>query len=154
MKRLSLLLALLPVVCGYKDGQTAEFVGTDRVRDTGAAIVQLFDDQAAIEDAEFGAAQGSRDAKVHQACGKGFFTDIARENLVLATGHVHPYEVLAVLKRGRELLGQLRDMLEDPLLRADDHDPLTVLHVEIASMLDVLLLPQTNSNEHLLRRCR
>src|SRR5436190_17474353 len=28
---------------------------------------------------------------------------IARENLVLATGHVHPYEVLAVLKRAREL---------------------------------------------------
>src|SRR5229473_4054963 len=28
---------------------------------------------------------------------------IARENLVLATGHVHPYEVLAVVKRGREL---------------------------------------------------
>jgi HD-GYP domain-containing protein (c-di-GMP phosphodiesterase class II) len=44
-----------------------------------------------------------------------------------------------ILKRGRELLGQLRDMLEDPLLRADEHDPLTVLHVEISSMLDVLL---------------
>ena len=28
---------------------------------------------------------------------------IARENLVLATGHVHPEEVLAVVKRGREL---------------------------------------------------
>jgi len=44
-----------------------------------------------------------------------------------------------VLKRGRELLGQLREMLEDPLLRADNHDPLTLLHVESASMLDVLL---------------
>ena len=44
-----------------------------------------------------------------------------------------------VLTRGRELLQQLRDMLEDPLLRADDHDPLTLLHAEIASMLDVLL---------------
>ena len=28
---------------------------------------------------------------------------IARENLVLATGHVHPEEVVAVVKRGREL---------------------------------------------------
>jgi hypothetical protein len=28
---------------------------------------------------------------------------IARENLVLATGHVHPEEVLAVVRRGREL---------------------------------------------------
>jgi hypothetical protein len=28
---------------------------------------------------------------------------IARENLVLATGHVHPEEVIAVVKRGREL---------------------------------------------------
>lgn len=28
---------------------------------------------------------------------------IARENLVLATGHVHPEEILAVVKRGREL---------------------------------------------------
>jgi hypothetical protein len=28
---------------------------------------------------------------------------IARENLMLATGHVHPEEVLAVVKRGREL---------------------------------------------------
>src|SRR2546426_1054922 len=28
---------------------------------------------------------------------------IARENLVLATGHVHPYDVLAVLTRAREL---------------------------------------------------
>ncbi len=28
---------------------------------------------------------------------------IARENLLLATGHVHPEEVLAVVKRGREL---------------------------------------------------
>ena len=28
---------------------------------------------------------------------------IARENLVLATGHVHPEEVIAVTKRGREL---------------------------------------------------
>ncbi len=28
---------------------------------------------------------------------------VARENLVLATGHVHPYEVLAVVKHGREL---------------------------------------------------
>ena len=44
-----------------------------------------------------------------------------------------------VLKRGRELLHQMRDMLEDPLLRADDRDPLTSLHAEIASMLDVLL---------------
>jgi HD-GYP domain-containing protein (c-di-GMP phosphodiesterase class II) len=44
-----------------------------------------------------------------------------------------------VLQRGRDLLYQLRDMLEDPLLQADDHDPLTTLHVEIASMLDVHL---------------
>lgn len=44
-----------------------------------------------------------------------------------------------VLTRGRELLLQLREMLEDPLLRADDHDPLTGLHAEIATMLDVLL---------------
>ena len=28
---------------------------------------------------------------------------IARENLVLATGHVHPEEILAVVKRGNEL---------------------------------------------------
>ena len=28
---------------------------------------------------------------------------IARENLVLATGHVHPEEVIAVVRRGREL---------------------------------------------------
>ena len=28
---------------------------------------------------------------------------IARENLLLATGHVHPEEVIAVVKRGREL---------------------------------------------------
>jgi hypothetical protein len=28
---------------------------------------------------------------------------IARENLVLATGHVHPEEIIAVIKRGREL---------------------------------------------------
>jgi hypothetical protein len=28
---------------------------------------------------------------------------IARENLVLATGHVHPYEVIAVTRRAREL---------------------------------------------------
>jgi len=28
---------------------------------------------------------------------------IARENLVLATGHVHPEEVVAVVKRGKEL---------------------------------------------------
>src|SRR6185369_482431 len=28
---------------------------------------------------------------------------IARENLLLATGHVHPEEVVAVVKRGREL---------------------------------------------------
>jgi len=28
---------------------------------------------------------------------------IAKENLVLATGHVHPYEVLAVTRRGKEL---------------------------------------------------
>jgi microsomal dipeptidase-like Zn-dependent dipeptidase len=28
---------------------------------------------------------------------------IARENLLLATGHVHPEEILAVVKRGREL---------------------------------------------------
>src|SRR5438874_6620678 len=28
---------------------------------------------------------------------------IARENLVLATGHVHPYEILAVTRRAREL---------------------------------------------------
>ena len=28
---------------------------------------------------------------------------IARENLVLATGHVHPEEIIAVVKRGREL---------------------------------------------------
>jgi Family of unknown function (DUF6282) len=28
---------------------------------------------------------------------------IARENLVLATGHVHPEEVIVVLRRGREL---------------------------------------------------
>ena len=28
---------------------------------------------------------------------------IARENLLLATGHVHPYEVVAVVKRAREL---------------------------------------------------
>jgi hypothetical protein len=28
---------------------------------------------------------------------------VARENLVLATGHVHPEEILAVVKRGREL---------------------------------------------------
>ena len=28
---------------------------------------------------------------------------IARENLVLATGHIHPEEVIAVVKRGREL---------------------------------------------------
>ncbi len=30
-------------------------------------------------------------------------------------------------------------MLEDPLLRSDEQDPLTLLHVETASMLDVLL---------------
>jgi hypothetical protein len=34
---------------------------------------------------------------------------IARENLVLATGHVHPEEILAVLRRGREL--GVRNML-------------------------------------------
>jgi hypothetical protein len=28
---------------------------------------------------------------------------IAKENLVLATGHVHPYEILAVVRRGKEL---------------------------------------------------
>src|SRR4030095_2602578 len=28
---------------------------------------------------------------------------IARENLVLATGHVHPEEVIAVVRRGKEL---------------------------------------------------
>jgi microsomal dipeptidase-like Zn-dependent dipeptidase len=28
---------------------------------------------------------------------------VARENLVLATGHVHPEEIIAVVKRGREL---------------------------------------------------
>jgi microsomal dipeptidase-like Zn-dependent dipeptidase len=28
---------------------------------------------------------------------------IARENLVLATGHVHPEEIIAVVKKGREL---------------------------------------------------
>ena len=28
---------------------------------------------------------------------------IARENLVLATGHVHPEEIIAVVRRGREL---------------------------------------------------
>ena len=28
---------------------------------------------------------------------------IARENLVLSTGHVHPEEVIAVVRRGREL---------------------------------------------------
>ena len=34
---------------------------------------------------------------------------IARENLVLATGHVHPAEIIAVVKRGREL--GVRNML-------------------------------------------
>jgi HD-GYP domain-containing protein (c-di-GMP phosphodiesterase class II) len=43
------------------------------------------------------------------------------------------------LGRGRELLHQLRDMLEDPLLRGDVQGPLGALHQEIASMLDVLL---------------
>ncbi len=28
---------------------------------------------------------------------------IARENLVLATGHIHPEEIIAVVRRGREL---------------------------------------------------
>jgi hypothetical protein len=28
---------------------------------------------------------------------------IARENLVLATGHVHPEEIIAVVRKGREL---------------------------------------------------
>lgn len=32
-----------------------------------------------------------------------FLKIIARENLLLATGHVHPEEVIAVVKRGREL---------------------------------------------------
>src|SRR5206468_7755546 len=44
-----------------------------------------------------------------------------------------------LLNRGRELLQQLKEMLEDPLLTVDAHDPLTLLHVDIASMLDVLL---------------
>jgi HD-GYP domain-containing protein (c-di-GMP phosphodiesterase class II) len=44
-----------------------------------------------------------------------------------------------LLKRGRELLHELREKLEDPLLQADSNDPLTQLHTEIASMLDVLL---------------
>ncbi len=44
-----------------------------------------------------------------------------------------------VLKRGRELLHQLRDMIEDPLLQESDHDALGDLHAEIASMLDVML---------------
>ena len=44
-----------------------------------------------------------------------------------------------VLKRGRELLHQLREMLEDPLLQSAGQDPLTGVHADIASMLDVLL---------------
>jgi HD-GYP domain-containing protein (c-di-GMP phosphodiesterase class II) len=44
-----------------------------------------------------------------------------------------------LLSRGRELLQQLRDVLDDPLLRIEVHDPLSDLHVDITSMLDVLL---------------
>ena len=44
-----------------------------------------------------------------------------------------------VLKRGRELLLQLREMIEDPLLQGHDNDALAELHAEIASMLDVML---------------
>ena len=34
---------------------------------------------------------------------EAILTIIARENLLLATGHVHPEEIIAVVKRGREL---------------------------------------------------
>jgi hypothetical protein len=34
---------------------------------------------------------------------EAILTIIARENLVLATGHVHPEEIIAVVKRGKEL---------------------------------------------------
>jgi HD-GYP domain-containing protein (c-di-GMP phosphodiesterase class II) len=44
-----------------------------------------------------------------------------------------------VLQRGRDLLHQLRDMIEDPLLQGNDQDALADLHAEIASMLDVML---------------
>ena len=54
---------------------------------------------------------GSKDAKGLVVAPGGVVTPemeailkiIARENLVLATGHVHPEEVIAVVKRGREM---------------------------------------------------
>jgi hypothetical protein len=54
---------------------------------------------------------GSKDAKGLVVAPGGVVTPemeavlkiIARENLVLATGHVHPEEILAVVKRGREM---------------------------------------------------
>jgi hypothetical protein len=54
---------------------------------------------------------GSKDAKGLVVAPNGKVTPemeailkiIARENLLLATGHVHPEEVIAVVKRGREL---------------------------------------------------
>lgn len=44
-----------------------------------------------------------------------------------------------LLQRGRDLLHDLRSLLDDPVIRADETEPLTCLHGETAGMLDVLL---------------
>src|SRR5579884_4200813 len=44
-----------------------------------------------------------------------------------------------LLKKGKELLQALRALTEDPILQADDHDPLTILHRDGAALIEVLL---------------
>ncbi|HWY86444.1 MAG TPA: HD domain-containing phosphohydrolase [Gemmataceae bacterium] len=127
----------------------------DILKKIAALRERLRQAQTQFAGAKVSAAAGAQDAeaaptavleeKVHAGTWHNTLIDGALWQASGAAGAEPPLPVkltaraAQVLKGGRQLLHQLREMLEDPLLRASDQDPLTSLHVEIASMLDILL---------------
>ena len=70
-------------VAGDHQRQRRQFVGADRVGHPGASVVQLFDDDARVEDVESGAAVLAWHAEVHQAGLEGRLAHVAREDFLL-----------------------------------------------------------------------
>jgi HD-GYP domain-containing protein (c-di-GMP phosphodiesterase class II) len=112
------------------------------VRDAGSAADSLLaagaDQAGSVSQLERKVAAGARqhallDSSLRQLPG------------VLASGEmaILPSQLTAracrLLKRGRELLGQLRSLTDEPLLQEDAPGPLAVRHREIAGMIDAVL---------------
>src|SRR5713226_790752 len=75
--------ALLLFVRGDNDRQRAEVVGANRIRDTGATVIELFLDYAGVENSEPRSTEFPGHAEVYQPGGESFLADVAREDFLI-----------------------------------------------------------------------